>query len=145
MRGAGKELVAEYVLDGRVKIVFWPITAISANSKNAAMANYCVGQQDAEAYWRYHDFLFAEQNAVYRADEAYFTETAVRFGAEAEAFTACYNDAATSALIDELENGRLERGIRNRPVFEIGEQRLFGVQQIGAFRQVLDDALSGAE
>lgn len=141
MLGAGKEIVANYVLDGRVKIVFWPISAISANSKNAAVANYCVGQQDVEAYWRYLDYLFAEQGSIYRADEAYFTETAVRFGADRETFTACYNDTAVQKIIEDLDNGRLERGVRGRPVFDIGEQRLIGNQPYATFVQLLDALL----
>lgn len=141
MLGAGKEIVANYVLDGRVKVVFWPITAISANSKNAAVANYCVGQQDVEAYWRYLDYLFAEQSSVFRADEAYFTETAVRFGADRDTFTTCYNDTAVHKVIEDLDNGRIERGVRGRPVFDIGEQRLIGSQPYATFAQLFDALL----
>ncbi len=58
-------LVEEYAASGKVRFVFreYPIISLHPNAAKVSAAALCAGEQGAEAYWKLHDALFAQQGA----------------------------------------------------------------------------------
>ena len=89
MLGAEREIIANHVLNGQVRLVFWPMLDLGPNSANAAAAAFCAGEQDPAAFWAFHDTLFENQADVYGADRDYFVNMAATAGLDGAAFAAC--------------------------------------------------------
>lgn len=141
MLGPEKEIIARYVASGQVKLVFWPMLDLGPNSLNAATAVYCVGRQDVDAYWRYHDFLFANQRDVYQADRNYFLQTAIDTGVEPQQFTACFDSAEARAQMEAVDAARRDAGVFNRPTIDVNGQRIFGAQSFSVFDEAIRQQL----
>lgn len=141
MLGAGRQIVDSYVAGGQVKIVFWPITDYGQTSINAAASAYCAGQQDADAYWRFHDLLFEQFQETYAGDRDYFVNTAGAAGADQVAFEACYDGGEAHAIVTNLNQSRLDRGINRRPTFDVNGNLLFGAPPFSTFDQLIQASL----
>lgn len=141
MLGAEGDIVANHVLTGQVKMVYWPMLDLGPNSENAAAAAFCAGEQDPALFWAVHHALFEDQRSVYLARRDYFVETAVAQGADGAAFEACYDGAETRVLLEELDGMRREAGITQRPTFDVNGQRLLGSQPYETFAGVIASQL----
>lgn len=141
MLGAEKEIIAEYVLSGQVKIVVWPITDIGDRAVNAAAAAYCVGQQDVAAYWRIHDWFYDNYDATYRNDRDFLVDAAVTNGADKGEFEACYDSGEAHTRMLALDQERKDNGITQRPTYDIEGQQTFGVQPFEVFDEFIMTAL----
>jgi protein-disulfide isomerase len=141
--GPEKEIIINYVEDGRVRIVFWPILDHGNASINAHAAADCVGRQSADAFWLVHDKFFADQSLLWSADRAYFVNAAVDAGVDQAEFEACYDSGTGHATVTELDNIRRGLGIFNRPTFLINDQLLVGLQPFEVLAQYIDALLSG--
>lgn len=141
MLGAERDIVANHVLTGQVKMVYWPMLDLGPNSENAAAAAFCAGEQDPALFWAVHHALFEEQRSVYLARRGYFVDTAVALGADEAAFEACYDGEEMRALLAQLDEFRREAGVTQRPTFDVNGRRLLGSQPYETFAGVISAAL----
>ncbi len=141
MLGAGREIIADYVAAGLVRVVYWPMLDLGPNSHNAAAAAFCAGEQGVDAFWQMHDRLFEQQSDVFRADRDDFVNTAVALNLDPLAFGQCYDDGRGHTLALTLDNARRELGIVSRPTFDINGARLLGNQPYPVFAATIDNAL----
>jgi protein-disulfide isomerase len=139
--GAGKQIVDTYVAGGQVKVIFWPITDFGQTSIDAAASAYCVGQQDVNAYWRFHDRLFEQYAETYGGDRDYFVNAAGAAGADQAAFEACYDGGEGHAIVTNLNQIRLDMGINRRPTFDVNGNLLFGAPPFATFDQLIQASL----
>lgn len=137
MLGAERDIVANHVLAGEVKMVYWPMLDLGPNSENAAAAAFCAGEQDPALFWAVHHALFEDQRSVYLARRDYFVEVAVGQGAERESFAACYDGDETRALLAELDAARRAAGVTQRPTFDLNGQRVLGSQPYETFAAII--------
>ena len=141
MLGAEREIIANHVLNGEVRLVFWPLLDLGPNSANAAAAAFCAGEQDPAAFWSFHDALFANQRDVYGADRDYFVNMAATSGLDGATFEACYDGEAVRSQIEGLDEARRELGVFQRPSFDLasaaGTQRLLGALPYDAFADAI--------
>lgn len=137
MLGAERDIIANHVLNGEVRLVFWPMLDLGPNSLNAAAAAYCAGEQDPAAFWAAHDNLFANQRDVYGAGRDYFLGLAGDLQLDVAAFTACFDGDAVRQQLTNLDATRRSQGIAQRPTFELvsatDTQRLIGAQPYDSF------------
>jgi len=137
--GAEREIIANHVLNGEVRLVFWPILDLGPNSTNAAAAAFCAGEQDPATFWAFHDALFANQRDVYGADRAYFVDMAATAGLDGTAFATCYDGEAVRDLLDTLDDARRQLNVFQRPSFDLasatGTERLLGALPYDAFAE----------
>lgn len=141
MLGAGREIIADYVATGQVRVVYWPMLDLGPNSHNAAAAAFCAGEQGADAFWQMHDRLFEEQSTAFRAGREDFVSTAAALNLDPQAFGECYDNGRGHTLAVTLDNARRELGIVNRPTFDINGARLLGNQPYPVFAATIDNAL----
>jgi protein-disulfide isomerase len=98
-RAAEPRLITEYVIGGRLRIVFHDFAFIGQESKDAAAAARAAGLQGA--FWPYHDWLFANQNGENRGGfrRDVLVEIARRVGLDVARFERDLDDPATAAAV----------------------------------------------
>jgi protein-disulfide isomerase len=135
--GAEQDIIANQVLTGQVRRVYWPMLDLGPNSTNAAAAAFCAGAQDPAEFWRMHHHLFENQRSVYLANRSYFLEAAATLGLDGPAFEACYDGDGVRAELQQLDSLRRANAVSQRPTFDIvsaaGEQRILGAQPYETF------------
>lgn len=117
----GGSLERAYVLPGSARIVYRDFAFLGQESIDAAVAARCAGRQDAGAYWRYHDLLFASQQGENQG--TFKRENLVTLAGMAAldvtAFTACLDDPAVAkAVADETAAGRA-LGVESTPTMRV--------------------------
>ena len=140
MLGAEKEIIANYVAAGQVRIIFWPMTDLGRTSAEAATAAYCAGEQSPLLFWELYTLLF-EDTSTFRADRDYFIQQATAVGADRSAFATCFDAGEQMALVDELDQERRDMGILRRPTFDINGTQLFGSARYETFAEAIEAAL----
>lgn len=143
MLGTEPDVIANYVDTGDVRIVYWPMLDHGNASLNAHAAADCIGRQDVDAFWEIHDRFYANQGELWSADRDYFVNAAVSVGVDQAAFEACYDSGEGHATVTGLDSIRRERGIFNRPTFDINGQLLVGSQPFSTFMGVIEALLAG--
>jgi protein-disulfide isomerase len=143
--GAERQIIANYVETGKVKIVFWPMLDFGNASHNAHAAADCAGRQNATAFWLLHDEFFEKQHELWQANRDYFVNAAVRVGLDQETFAACYDNRTGHDAVSQLDAIRRQRGIFNRPTIDINGHIVVGNQRYENFAQLIDTLLAGIE
>jgi protein-disulfide isomerase len=110
---------------------------------NAHAASECIGRQDVDAFWEIHDRFYANQDELWGAERDYFVEAAVSVGVDQAAFESCYDNGDGHFTVTELDSIRRERGIFNRPTFDINGQMLLGSQPFSTFAGFIEAFLTG--
>ncbi len=98
-----------------------PNAALHPGSADAAVAARCADEQDA--FWAYHDLLFARQNDVKSGDFVVLAEEA---GIDVTEFNECLTDNRTLPLVERDVDEAVALGIDATPYSFIGDRRISG-------------------
>lgn len=134
----------DYVDSGRVRWRFIPfVLGIFPNGLEAMRAATCVAEQDGDAFWKMHDVLFEKQDVwkTSKDPDQLFRSYAVVSGAEATAFTECYEDSRSADRATAANALASRAGVRSTPTFFVGRQMVQGALPEAEFRKVLEQAL----
>ncbi len=140
-------LVRDLVHTGQIRLVFRDFAFLGDESVDAAAAARCAGRQ--EAYWRYHDLLFASQRGENQG--AFAPENLVQLAGfadlDTETFAACMNGREThGAALAETEAGRA-LGVSSTPTLHIvgpkGSTFIKGVAQLSAIETAIQQTIDG--
>lgn len=146
------ELDSAYIRTGKVRYVIRDLPlAFHAMARPAAIAARCAGQQESEAYWRYHDAVFAAQTGL--ADST-LERVARDTRLDLVEFAACRGSAAIAKAVDAdaAEAARLQ--LTGTPAFIIGRTgavdsvrgvTLRGALPYASFAATIDEFLRGNE
>lgn len=145
------QITNSYVTDGTVYFVYRSYgNFIGPESKAAAEAAYCAGDQDK--YWEYHDILFANQTGE---NVGAFTDR--RLGAFAEtlsldmdAFNSCFSSGKYTDRVQQDYSDGTAAGVTGTPAFLItytvdGEEKhrfIAGAYPFSEFQTQFDEALT---
>jgi protein-disulfide isomerase len=116
----------QYITDGRVKLIFRPMTFLGQESLWAAEAAECANDQDS--FWDYHDKLFENQRGRDRGAFAIdrLKGYAEELGLDTEAFNQCLDSHTYAAALTAETQQALNQGIESTPRFIIGDQTVVG-------------------
>jgi protein-disulfide isomerase len=142
------QLKKEFIDTGKIKYVFrdFPLP-FHKSAKFAAKAANCIREQKGnDAYFEFHNIIFAEQNkqGVNTID---FTEKDVlswvnqMSGINADEFTTCYNDPKQDAEIEADITAGTQAGVSGTPTFFINGKMLVGSQPYSAIKAEIEKAL----
>jgi protein-disulfide isomerase len=140
-------LVRDFVQTGRIRLVFRDFAFLGDESVEAAAAARCAGRQDA--YWRYHDLLFASQRGENQG--AFAPENLAQLAGfadlDVDAFAACMDGReAHGAALAETEAGRA-LDISSTPTLHIvgpkGSTFIKGVAQLSAIETAIKQTIDG--
>jgi len=123
---SGRQMVETYGGSGQVRVEYNHFAFIGPESRQAAQAAECAGEQGK--FWQYHDTLFANQRGE---NEGAFSDDALRaFAAALELDEAAFEQCLASARYeDEVQADTAasqERGVRSTPTLFINEVKVEG-------------------
>ncbi len=123
----------------QINFVYRDFAILGPTSVDAAVASECANDQDA--FWVYHDLLFANQGNF--SQESLVTY-AVQAELDIEQFTSCLADSAVrqEVLADTAEAQRL--GATGTPTFFINGRPLVGAQPYEVFVSMINAELATA-
>lgn len=141
------QLIDEYVRDGRVKLVFKPITFVNpVYSTPAAQAAICAGEQGK--FWEMHDqiwtIFYANGSGGYVP--RLLSPRAVSIGLNMSQYDACLSSAQTQADVNGVLDEARQMGITGTPAIYVnGEQSVFtGAETFyGQLAQLIESKLDG--
>lgn len=145
------QIADSYVADGTVYFVYRSFgNFIGPESKAAAEAAYCAGDQDK--YWEYHDILFANLTGE---NVGAFANRRLQAFAEAlsldmDAFNSCLNSGKYSDRVDQDRVDGTAAGVTGTPAFVItytvnGEEKqrfISGALPFSEFQTEIEGALA---
>ena len=144
------QLINAYVPDGTIYFVYRSFgDFIGAESKAAAEAAYCAGDQDK--FWEYHDMLFANQTGE---NVGAFTDRRLQAFAEAlsldmDAFNSCFNSGKYSDRVNQDRIDGTAAGVTGTPAFVLsysvnGEKKtrfISGAYPFSEYQTQIEEAL----
>ena len=139
------QLIAQYVETGQVRLVFRDLAFLGDESRWAAVAARLAADQDA--FWPYHDYLFANQlgENVGSFSVERLQRIATLVGLDRSAFDAGLAlDAARATFAEirtEFEADAARLGIRSTPTIVVDGTRL-DANDLATIRAAIDAALA---
>lgn len=132
------QIQEKYIDTGKVKYVFrdFPLD-FHNNAKPAAMATECVHELGGDdAYWKYHDKLFENTQAL---DSDSLKKYASDMGYD---IADCLDSEKYADEVDaDTEEGK-SYGVRGTPAFFINGNFLSGAQPFAAFEKLIEEELN---
>jgi len=141
-RSIEPQIRAAYIDTGKARLVWHDFAWIGAESRDAANAARCAGDQGK--FWDYHDLLYANQSGENAG--AFSKDRLKGFGAalglEPTTFHACVDAGAHAAAVQADFADVRQNGFNGTPTFVIGDQRIVGAQPFEVFAAAIDAALA---
>jgi protein-disulfide isomerase len=141
-----KTLEEQYIKEGKVSLVFHSVGELlgSPSTMLAAEAAYCAADQDA--FWPYHDLLFANQSALFQNVSASISPTLETFAdileLDLEVFKDCLSSGKYRSKLDQDYADAQANNITGTPSFLINGVLLRGNQPIESFQRVIEEELA---
>ncbi len=104
-----ENLIKNYPKEVRWYFKDFPLESLHPWAKAAAMAGRCVFQQNADAFWDYHDFIFSKQESLTAENlkDQILTWAKDNKSLDSVKLGACMDTKATQAEVEkEMEEGR---------------------------------------
>lgn len=144
--GTKQRLEEEYIQNGKVHLVFHSVGGLvgSPSTIQAAEAAYCAADQDA--YWQYHDLIYANQAALFSKRDADITPSLEIFadllGLDTGLFESCLAGGKYQDLTGQDYMDAKSLDISGTPSFLINGELLVGNQPYENFQAAIEGALA---
>ena len=140
------EVIEAYVRTGKVHLVFRDVLNHGERSERTSEAAASAGRQGQ--FWPMHALLFEEQAAVWATSNdgliGLMLGYAARLpGLDQVAFAQSLQERTMLAALKAADAEQRKRGITSQPIFEIGTQRLVGLQSFEVMQRAIETALKG--
>lgn len=116
----------------QVRLVFkdFPLETIHPWAMSAAITGRCALQQSSDAFWKYHDSVYDNQDLI-SPENAYnkLIEFAVQAGASEDKLKACIADPKTQELVRQSEAEGHALDVTSTPTTFVDGRRLVGPDQ----------------
>jgi protein-disulfide isomerase len=136
------QITDQYVKTGKLRFGFIHFTFLGEESLWAAEASECANDQNA--FWAYHDYLFAHQSGENRG--AFTKDNLKKFAAALNLNTAKFNQCLDSDKYADLVKSQTSMaqnlGVSSTPTMVINGKVLLGAQPFATFQQVIESDLS---
>lgn len=138
-------LMMEHVEDGDLRVEWRDVNVFGPASERAARASYAAAEQDA--FWEYHDELFAggETRSEDDLSDDALSALADELGLGSDQFEADFASEETAQQVADNQQLGIDLGAYSTPAFILGGQPIVGAQPSRVFVDAFDDALSAAE
>lgn len=118
---------------------------LGQESQWAGEASECAGDQ--EAFWEFHDQLFNSQAGENRGafNKENLKKLTGEFNLDQEMFDECLDSGKYADFVRDQTSLARQFGVQSTPSFMINGQVMIGAQPFEAFRQVIEQLLSGSQ
>jgi protein-disulfide isomerase len=136
------QIRATYVEPGRVRLEWHDFPWIGEESRDAANAARCAGDQGR--FWEYHDLLYRNQGGenVGAFSKDRLKSFGASLGLDAATFNACVDGGYHRGAVQADFADAVAQGLNGTPTFVIGNQRIVGAQPFEVFQAAIDAALA---
>lgn len=124
----------------KIKVVFknFPLP-FHNHAEDAAVAGLCANEQGSNYFWKMHDQMFANQDAL---DTEGLKKTAKKIGLKMDQFEKCLSEKKyLSQVKADMEEGRKIK-VKSTPTFFINGQLINGAQPVEVFSEIIDEELA---
>lgn len=109
------------------------------HAEQAAVAGLCANEQSVDSFWKMHDSMFANQDAL---DAEGLKNQAKKIGLKADTFEKCLAENKYLAQVKaDMEEGK-KVNVKSTPTFFINGQLINGAQPIEVFTELIDEELA---
>lgn len=132
-----KELKKKY--GNKIKVAFknFPLP-FHNHAEKAAVAGLCANEQSSDLFWKMHDAMFANQDAL---NTEGLKATAKKIGLKMDQFEKCLSeDKYLAQAKADMEEGRKIK-VKSTPTFFINGQLINGAQPVEVFAEIIDEEL----
>lgn len=138
------QIVEQYVRTGLVKLVFRDVLNHRERSERASEAAACAELQGY--FWEMHELLFENQDVVWGTSNEGLLELMFQFGSQIDglengAYGSCLQEHSTLEKLKTSDAEQRSRGITAQPIFEINDQRLYGLQSFDTMSVWIEEEL----
>lgn len=135
------QIEAKYLQAGLVRIGYQHFAFLGDESQWAAEASECA--DDQQAFWPYHDKLFAGQNGENRGafSKDNLKKFAADLGLDAAAFGQCLDSGKYSTLVTNQTSALQQLGVSSTPTFLVNGQPIVGAEPFASFQQLIEQFL----
>lgn len=143
------QLREQYIDPGQVRLVWRDFPNIDSESRPAAVAARCAGDQGE--FWPYHDALysFVWENFYGQgvnveggsAFEGKYEDLARQVGLDVEEFRSCRESGRYEEVVQSSRESGVSRGVQGTPTFFVNGQKIAGAQPLGVFSRLIDAEL----
>ncbi len=143
--GTKKLIEQEYIESGQVYLVFNSVGGLlgSPATLQAAEGAYCAADQNA--FWPFHDLIFANQVTLFQNRNAEISSTLIQFAEILELnpdqFESCLTEGKYKELAAQDEVDARQNNISGTPTFIINGLLLRGNQPFENFQQIIEEEL----
>jgi protein-disulfide isomerase len=130
------------VKSGEVRFAYIHFAFLGPESKSAAEASECAAEQDA--FWEYHDNLYANQNGENRGafNDGNLKRFASDLGLDTAQFNQCLDSGKYADIVQQEIQMAQQIGVSSTPTFVINGRPVLGAQPFEVFQQYIQTALS---
>jgi len=116
---------------------------LGPESQWAAEASECAADQ--EAFWDYHDLLYARQAGENRGafNKDNLKQFAAELGLDTRAFNTCLDSGKYAELVGNETAAAQSLGVTGTPAFLINGRPVVGAQPFEVFQQAIEAELGG--
>lgn len=133
------QIIETYVRGGKLKIVYRHLLQLGAESELLAEASECAADQGK--FWEMREELYRRLDQLYNNTRAAIELTAADLDLDAATLGTCLDNGTHRDAVRADFAAAQAEGVRNRPVFKIGEQLLVGSRPFEVFQKAIDGAL----
>lgn len=136
----------EYIESGQVYLVFHSVGGLlgSPATLQAAEGAYCAADQNA--FWPFHDMIFANQVVLFQNRNVDISRALVQFAEilemDPDQFETCLTERKYKELAVQDEIGAAQKGIDGTPTFIVNGVMMRGNQPFESFQQVIEEELA---
>ncbi|MET0772010.1 MAG: thioredoxin domain-containing protein [Candidatus Limnocylindrales bacterium] len=144
-RSTEPRLLEEYVGTGKVRLVYRDMAFLGQESIDAAVAARAAQQLlGGDAFWRYHDLLFHNQDGENEGafDRNVLADMAVSLGIDRDAFLAALDDPALIHAVETETRAGAQAGVSSTPTLVIDGMPHAGAPPYSALAEYLDEQLA---
>jgi protein-disulfide isomerase len=122
-----ESLAKKYPNEVRVVFKDFPLEAVHTWAKRAAIAGHCVIEQNPQAFWPYHDYMYEHQKEISGANlDSKVLEFAKQQNLDTLQLSSCVQNGATAKLVEEnLDQGRA-LGVQQTPTMFLNGRQVAG-------------------
>lgn len=137
------DIEEQYIKPGKANLYFVDLAFFGPDSKKAAEATYCAGDQGK--YWEYHSILYTSQQGINDgwASPNNLKKFASELNLDRELFDVCLDSNKYQKRVDRNVLEAKRNGASGTPTFIIvgpdgSQQMIEGAQPFSVFKQLLD-------
>ena len=138
-----KNLIQNYPTQVRLYFKDYPLEGLHPWAKAAAMAGRCVFQQKPEAFWDYHDFVYAHQEAI---NPANLKDTVLGWAKDSKELDslklgACIDSKATQAEVEKEVSEAQALDVTGTPTMFINGRRISQTIEWANLKIIIDSEI----